>query len=83
MKTLILILLLNSQTGALDGYFIGGITENVATCHDAQAKAMANGLAKEVPAGDLAFPLCVDVSKVDLEGLKHQPAEQPPTISRF
>lgn len=83
MKTLILILLLNGQTGDIDGYWIGGQTENVATCHDAQAAAMARGLAKEVPEGDLAFPLCVDVSKVDIEGLKHLPTEQPPTISRF
>lgn len=83
MKTLILILLLNAQTGDLDGYYVGGITANFATCHDAQVKALADGLSKQIPEGDLAYPLCLDVSKVDIQGLQHQPTTQPPTVSQF
>lgn len=83
MKTLILILLLNGQTGDLDGYFVGGVTANVATCHDAQTKAMEDGLSKQIPEGDIAFPLCVDVSKLDMKGLQHQPSVKPPIVSHF
>lgn len=83
MKTLILLLLLNSSTGDLDGYYIGGITENVATCHDAISAALKNGLAEKVPEGDVVSPICLDVSKIDMKGLEHNPSVQPNTVSHF
>lgn len=83
MKTLILILLLNGSTGDLDGYWVGGITENVATCHDAISTALKGNLSKDIPEGDVVDPICLDVSKVDIKGLAHNPDVQPNMVSHF
>lgn len=82
MKMIAMLLLLNGQTGDIDGYFIAGMTANVATCNDANRAATIK-LAAQVPEGDLVAPLCIDASKIDLKELQHLPTEQPPMVSHF
>ena len=81
MKMFALLLLLNAQTGDLEGYNVVGFVANIAACHDA-LNATLEKLGK-VPPQYVVDALCLDVSKVDLPGLTQQNAEPPPMITRF
>lgn len=78
MKMLLLFVILNLQTGDLDGFAMGGPVLNVVACKDA-GRVMYAELVKKLPPGEIAFPVCLDVSKFDLG---HPPyADIPPPIS--
>lgn len=81
MKMLALLLLLNSQSGDIEGYNIVGIVENVAVCNTANAEVLAK--LGTVPAQYVVDALCLDVSKVDLPGLIQRNLKQPPMVSHF
>lgn len=80
MKILLMFLVLNGQTGDLDGFVMGGPVENVVACHD-QGRKLFDKIVNEPswPKGEVAWPLCIDVSKVPLNGKDPLPASSPTT----